>query len=92
MFHPGDVVRLRRPDEVGTFFLGTQGAQMVLLRTYGDEKFVVDKVIPAVLSSGHAVDIIYSDDGRINGLLGDRFVLVKGRIRNLNGLKELIDV
>lgn len=92
MFHPGDIVRLRRMDEVGTFFLGTQDAQSVFLRTYGDEKFVVDKVIPTVLSSGHAVEIIYSDDRRINGMLGDRFVLVRGRIRNLDGLKELIDV
>lgn len=92
MFYPGDVVRLRRIDEVGTGFFGTLDSQRVILRTYGDEKFVVDKAIPTLLHSGRVVEIIYSDDGRINGLLGDRFVLVRGRIRNLDGLKELIDV
>lgn len=79
-------------NELGTGFFGTQDAQEVFLREYGEEIFVVDKVIPTVLSSGHAVEIIYSDDRRINGMLGDRFVLVRGRIRNLDGLRELIDV
>lgn len=92
MFHPGDVVRLKRMEEVGTFFLGTRDAQEVFLREYGEEIFVVDKVIPTILSSGRAVEIVYSDDRRINGMLGDRFVLVRGRIRNLDGLRELIDV
>lgn len=85
MFYPGDVVRLRRMDELyANCSSAIESTQRKYLKLYSDRSFVIAKVDDGCYIS--------TSDGCFNDAFPERFVLVRQREFNTDGLKELIDV